>query len=282
MLWSSLLIHVILFLINSSSFFLKHILKFEVQKTNRWLPLCCLAIGLIVSANLRNFNEAIVFFLAAVVQFFAYVFVSRLRQRGSFFWHVIAALGSNSTWYATMHILKESEAYWMLFVPYIIGIIAGRISGVIWAQYVEQKYKLIADATRDDRLAPGKRLSFLAKEWTFWALVSSLVVYAIYGGFSFEIAAFHSLLTVIGLGILQNFFYALNTRASARGNNWYITTTGILSGVIFYINAVYLFSHNMTWTLIIPYVLSTVLGWRRRQSATKSTIWAVVSFGAPV
>ena len=249
-----------LFLMSSSGFFLKHLLKFKVPRVNCWLPLGCVLLGIGVSANLRNFDEAILFFLAAVAQFSAYVFVSRLRQRGSFFWHVMAALASNSAWYATMHILNKSQAYWMLFIPYIIGLVAGRISGVVWAQYIEQKFQLKADATRDDRLAPGKRLNFLAKEWTFWTLIVSLVFYTIYGFFGFDSAMFKSLLIVIGLGVLQNFFYAVNTRASARGNNWYIAATGILSGITFYINAVYLFSHNMPWALVVPYVLSTVLG----------------------
>lgn len=260
MLFSNGLIIFVLLLTSCSGFFLKSILKFEVPKINCWLPFVCVFLGIVISANLRSFNEAMTFFLAAIAQFTAYVFVSRLRQRGSFFWHVMAALASNGAWYATMHILKKSEAYWMLFFPYIIGLVAGRISGVVWAQYIEQKFDLKADATRDDRLAPGKRLGFLAKEWTFWSLIGGLLFYTVYSGFVFETAMFQSLLIVIGLGVLQNFFYAVNTRASARGNNSYIAFTGILSGITFYINAVYLFSHHMPWVLVVPYVLSTVLG----------------------
>jgi len=249
-----------LLILSSSGFFLRYVLKSRNSTNNSWIPLACTLSIIVISTQLRDFSEALTFFAAALAQFTAYVFVSRLRQRGSFFWHVIAALASNSAWYATMHFLKAGEAYWLLLLPYIFGLVAGRISGVMWSQYVEEKFNLKGDATRDDRLVPGKRLGFMAKEWTFWVLVIVLAFYTLYGYANFESKTFNFLLLVIGLGIVQNFFYALGTRAAARGNSWFIATTGILQGIFFYISAAVLFSQNMPAELIIPYVLSTTLG----------------------
>lgn len=217
-------------------------------------------IGIVAASYLRDFDEAVVFLAAATAQFASFVFVSRLRQRGSFLWHAIAAIASNGTWYATMHVLKTADAYWLFFVLYILGLISGRLVGVGWAQYVEKKYKLKSDATRDDKLAPGKRLAFIVKERTFWTLLVGLACYAVYGFIYFQKAAFQSLLIVIGLGLLQSFFYAVSTRAGARDNDWYIVLAGLLGGATFYVNAAYLMSHHMPAELVIPYVISTVLG----------------------
>ena len=245
---------------SASVFFLKYRLRFNASLGSCITPLVVMYLGIIVATQLRDFGEAIGFMAAATAQFASFVFVSRLRQRGSFFWHAMAAIASNGTWYATVHILKVSNAYWLLFILYILGIVTGRLVGVGWAQYIESRYKLKSDATRDDRLAPDKRLGFIMREKMFWVLTASLIGYAVYGYANFAEAMFKSLLTVIGLGLLQSFFYAIATRASARGSNWYIVVAGLLGGVTFYINAAYLMSHQMPMQLIVPYVLSTVLG----------------------
>lgn len=250
----------LLLAIGSSGFFLKYQLNYKASAGSCAIPLLVTILGIASAIFLRDFSEAISFLLAATFQFASFVFVSRLRQRGSFFWHAIAAIASNGTWYATIHILKVSEAYWLLFILYIIGLISGRLAGVGWAQYIESRYKLKSDATRDDKLAPGKRLGFIMREKMFWILTAWLIAYTAYGYAGFERVMFRSLLIVIGLGVLQSFFYAISTRASARGSNWYIVVAGLLGGVSFYINAAYLISHKMPMQLIVPYVLSTVLG----------------------
>jgi len=251
---------VILFLSATSGLILK-LLSDRNIKTSSWsIPIITVLIGIVVSIYLRSFSEAITFFAAAIFQFAAFVFVSRLRQRGSFFWHTIAALASNGAWYLTIHVIKISDAYWLLFILYILGLISGRLTGVIWAQYIESKYKLTADATRDERLAPGKRLALIGKEKTFWTLIISLTGYMVYGYLGFEISMFKSMAVVIGLGLIQSFFYAISTRASARGSNWFIVTSGLLGGLAFYVNAAYLVSNNVPVQLVIPYVISTVLG----------------------
>lgn len=257
---TSVLIIIGLLVLSGSGFFLKYILKFKTALTNCMTPLVFTLIGVASATQLRNFEEAIIFFGAAVVQFASFIFVSRFRQRSSFFWHTISAIMSNGGWYVTMGMLSKSQAYWLLFVPHIIGIVAGRTAGVVWAQYIEEKYELKADATLDGKLAPGKRLAYLCQEKMFWILTTGLVFYLVYGYFGFTIDFYQSVLVVIGLGLLQNFSHALNTRASARGNNWYIAITGLFAGVTFYLSAIYLFSKGMPIVLFIPYTLSTALG----------------------
>lgn len=257
---TNLLIILGILVLSGSGFFLKYVLKWKTSLSNIATPLLFAATGIAVSTQLRSFREAVVFFVASILQFASFVFVSRLRQRGSIFWHSLAALGSNGAWYITMGILSQSKAYWLLFVPYIIGVIVGRTTGSSWAQYIEQKFQLKSDATRDPRFSPGQRLKNIAKEETFWVLLVSLIAYTVYAYSNFAAGAFKSVLIVVGLGLLQNFFYALNTRATSRGNNWYIMSTGICAGITFYISAIYLFSLQMPLALFIPYTLSTTLG----------------------
>jgi len=229
-------------------------------KSKYAIPIITLFLGILATTQLRDFFEGLLFLFASVGQFIAFVFVSRLRQRGSFFWHVIASLGSNGMWYAVMHILDMSHAYWLLIIPYLCAIISGRTGGVQLAQYVEKKYQLKADATRDSKLAPGQRLRYLMEKPTFWALFLGLIGYVFYGSVEFDVEMRNALYIVVVLGVLQNFFYALNTRASQRGNNWFIAITGVLSGTVFFISATYLFSKGMPGALAIPYILSTALG----------------------
>ena len=159
-----------------------------------------------------------------------------------------------------MHIIDVGNSYWALFILYTLGIISGRIAGVTWAQYIERRFALKADATSDPKIAPGKRFNYIKNEPAFWVLVSSLTGYIVYGLISFDRNTNNSVLIVVGLGLLQNLFYALQSRASNRGNDWYIVTTSVGSGVTFFVSAVYLFSKNMPLALFVPYTLSTSLG----------------------
>ena len=255
------ILFVILLALSVSGYFLKHIVKFDTPTSSRQIPLISILLGIVVSAvYFRSFQEAVVFLLASTLLWASYVFGSRLRQRGSFFWNVVASFGTNGLWYITMHILDDAKAYWLLFILYTIGIVAGRIAGVGWAQLIEQRFKLKADATNDPKLAPGQRLNYIKNEPTFWVLVIGLVVYITYGYLNFETEVNNSVLIVVGLGLLQNLFYALQSRAGNRGNNWYIAVTSICSGTTFFVSATYLFSKDMTMVLFIPYVLSTSLG----------------------
>ena len=247
-------------LLSGSGFFLKHRLGFNVSAANCFTPLLFTLTAVAAATQLRSLQEAVIFYTAALIQFFVFILVSRFRQRSSFFWHVMAALGSNGAWYVLGGVLSSSGAYWMLFILHVLAIVAGRTAGVIWAQYIEQKYELKADATLDDRLAPGQRWLYIKKEKTFWVLVFGLFAYIVYGAFGLTAAVFQSVLIVIGLGILQNFSYSLNTRAAQRGNNTYIIWTSLFSGITFLLSATYLFSKGMPLVLFVPYLLSTTLG----------------------
>ena len=256
----SALIVIAILILCSSGFFLKYVMRFDVSSANCKIPLYSALFGIIVSTQLRDLYEATIFLLTSILLWASYVFGSRLRQRGSFFWNVLASLATNGLWYMTMHVLDSAKAYWLLFILYTVGIVAGRIAGVGWAQFVEQRYKLRADATNDPKLAPGQRLKYIKNEPTFWILVSGLIGYISYGYFDFKSEINKSILIVIGLGILQNLFYTLSSRAGNRSNNWYIAITGICSGLAFYVSAIYLFSKDMPAVLFIPYILSTSLG----------------------
>lgn len=217
--------------------------------------------GLIFSALfLRSMSEAVLFLGAATAQFAAFVFVSRFRQRGSFFWHAIASLASNGTWYLTIHAFKELDSYTLLLVPYLAGIVTGRTCGVLWTQYIEDKYKLVADATRNEKLAPGKRLHYIMREKMFWIISGALAMYVLAGSFLFSSDTVHDLFLVVALGIGQNFLYTLDSRAGQRGNNTYIILAGIPAGAVFYVFATYLFSKGVPLILLLPYMLSTALG----------------------
>ncbi len=244
----------------SSGFILKYWIKFDVSLVNCKIPLYFAIFGILASTQLRDFHEAVLFLLASIAQFMTFVFVSILRQKGSFFWHSIANFLSHGTWYAVMSIISNSKTYWMLFILYLVGIIAGRIAGVNWAAFVVKKYNLTSDATRDPKLAPGQRLSYLKKEPTFWLMISGLVAYVIYGQLNLDSSMNNYLLLLIGLSIVQNLFYAINARASQRGRNWFIAITGLSAGAIFSIQAVMLFSKQMPKELFIPYVLASTLG----------------------
>jgi hypothetical protein len=254
-LWTALLIAF-----GGSGFFLKYRLQFDSSPSSRIIPLIVAVVGIVVASQLRDFNESVRFLAAATAQFASFVFVSRLRQRGSFFWHAVASLASNATWYVTMHALDAARDYWWLYLIYVFGIVIGRTAGANWSQYIEQRYKLSSDATRDPHLAPGQRLRFIAKEPTFWMLGLSLVGYIAFGMFAFEHDLAMSLLIVISLSILQNFAYALYARFQQRGNNWLIAASSILASITFYLSAGYLFSKSVPFLLLVPYMLATTMG----------------------
>lgn len=262
-----------IFVLCSSGFILKYLIKFDVSPINCKIPLYFALFGVLASTQLRDFNEALVFLLAAIAQFMAFVFVSVLRQKGSFFWHSIANSLSHGTWYVVMSVFSYSNTYWMLFILYLVGIIAGRIAGVNWSAFVVKKYNLKSDATRDPKLAPGQRLNYLMKEPTFWLLVLGLVSYIIYGLFRFESSLNIYLQILIGISIAQNLLYAINARASQRGRNWYIAITGLAAGAMFSVQAVILFSKHMPKELFIPYVLASTLG-----SATGAFVSMIIEY----
>lgn len=53
-------------------------------------------------------------------------------------YHVIAATFSNSIWFLTFRELVISEMNWILFIPYVIGTVAGSVSGVKISMKIEK------------------------------------------------------------------------------------------------------------------------------------------------
>lgn len=254
------LLVVALLVLSCSGFFLKHKMGANVSRSNLLIPPLFALGGLAIATQLRQFSEAVTFLLIVTGWFTAQIFSSRLKQRDSLFWNVIGGITVNGLWYVAVHMLDNARAYWLLMVPFVIGVIVGRIGGVNWANFIENKYGLKADATKNPDMAPGQRLNYIKKEPAFWTLLLGLVAYTVYGYINFDPELSESLFIVIGLGLLQNLFYALNTRAGNRDSNWYIAITGIFSGITFYISTAYLFSKGVPPALFVPYVISTSLG----------------------
>lgn len=267
------------FVLGSSGYILKYLVtrypveKFNPSLINTKLPLYTAFFGILASTQLRDFHEASLFLLAAIAQFMAFVFVSILRQKGSFFWHSVANFFSHGTWYMVMGILSASQTYWMLFILYLAGIVGGRIAGVNWANFVVAKYNLKSDATRDPNIAPGQRLNYLKREPTLWFLIFGLIAYIIYGSLSFDPDLNKYLRWLIGLSIAQYFISAISSRAAQRGHNWFIAIASLFAGSIFVIQTVILFSKNMPIELFIPYVFASTLG-----SATGAFVSMIIEY----
>lgn len=252
-------------IITDALYVLVAIIQYLVEKIDSKLPGWGIPIffgllGILISTQLRNFSEAILFLTSSLILFITYVFGSRLRQRGSLLWIAIGGLFANGMWYLTLGLLDASKSYWLLLPLYTIGIVAGRMAGVNIAQYIENRYELKADATLDHRLSPEQRYKYLVKEPIFQVLLGSLILYSVYGLFTAGVEFIQALTWVIIMGFLQNSFYSIATRAGNRDNDWYIAITGILSGIPFYVGATYLLSKDMASSLFLPYVLSTTFG----------------------
>ena len=91
--------------------------------------------------------------LLAYIQNISFSIVSRSRNRDNMTYHVIAALFSNSIFFLTFRILVLSEMNALLLVPYVIGTVAGSVTGVKVSMWIE---KLIGAST-DKHLSESKK-----------------------------------------------------------------------------------------------------------------------------
>ena len=76
--------------------------------------------------------------ILAYIQNISFSIVSRSRNRNNIRYHVIAATFSNSIWFLTFRELVISEMNWLLFIPYVIGTVAGSVSGVKISMKIEK------------------------------------------------------------------------------------------------------------------------------------------------
>lgn len=77
--------------------------------------------------------------LLAYVQNISFSMVSRARNRDSQWYHASCSVMSNGLWFATFHLLVVEEMGWELLVPYIIGTVAGSVTGSKVSMWIEER-----------------------------------------------------------------------------------------------------------------------------------------------
>lgn len=81
----------------------------------------------------------------AFVQNISFSIVSRSRNRNNKKYHMIAALFSNSIWFLTFRELVTADMNFVLFIPYVVGTIAGSTWGMSISMWIEKKLGATAD-----------------------------------------------------------------------------------------------------------------------------------------
>lgn len=97
--------------------------------------------------NIMTTSLLSILFLA-FAQNVSFTIVSRSRNRSSFAYHMIAAVFSNSIFFLTFRELILAEMSWLLFIPYLIGTVAGSLTGAKVSMWIEKK----VNAQSDDHL----------------------------------------------------------------------------------------------------------------------------------
>jgi len=90
------------------------------------------------------FNLVYILFLA-YVQNISFTLVSRSRNRDNKAYHVIAAIFSNTIWFLTFRELVLADMTFMFFVPYVIGTVAGSVTGMSVSAKIEKWLGATAD-----------------------------------------------------------------------------------------------------------------------------------------
>ena len=65
----------------------------------------------------------------AYIQNIAFSLVSRARNRDSYTYHAVCSVLSNGIWFLTMKQLVVSDLSLMLLLPYVVGTVAGSMTG---------------------------------------------------------------------------------------------------------------------------------------------------------
>lgn len=209
--------------------------------------------------------------LAQTVLFAAFVSVSRMRQRKSAFLHALASVASNGSWFLVMFVLAGAyvhaeqtlhggaltREFAGLLVASVAGILAGRLVGVQWMQFVERRFSVRTDSVGSPTLA---WLDARTVPALMGVLVAMVAAY-----YDYHFAPWRDVLIVTTLGFLQNGVYAMNTRLANRDHPGWPVVTGLLGGAIFVVHWTYLIGYSetgglMPLTLLIPYTVATVAG----------------------
>ena len=81
----------------------------------------------------------------AYIQNISFSIVSRSRNRNNMKYHIGAACFSNSIWFLTFRELVKSDMNYILFMPYLIGTVAGSLTGVKVSMWIEKLLGAEAD-----------------------------------------------------------------------------------------------------------------------------------------
>jgi len=73
------------------------------------------------------------------VQNISFTMVSRARNRNSWKYHASCSVMSNGIWFLTMRELVVMDLTLWLIVPYIIGTVAGSLTGSTASVWIEKK-----------------------------------------------------------------------------------------------------------------------------------------------
>lgn len=89
---------------------------------------------------------AIKILLLAFIQNISFSIVSRSRNRDNKKYHIMAALFSNSIWFLTFRELILGDMNYLLFIPYVIGTVAGSTYGMSLSMKIEKYLGASADS----------------------------------------------------------------------------------------------------------------------------------------
>lgn len=89
--------------------------------------------------------KMIVILFLAFVQNISFSIVSRSRNRDNIKYHIIAASFSNTIWFLTFRQLIKADMDFLLFIPYVLGTVAGSCLGVKISMFIEKLLGASAD-----------------------------------------------------------------------------------------------------------------------------------------
>lgn len=85
------------------------------------------------------FHKILTILIFAYIQNISFSIVSRARNRDNQFYHAGASILSNLVWFMTFRILVVDDMSWYLLTPYLIGTVAGSLTGSKVSMWIERK-----------------------------------------------------------------------------------------------------------------------------------------------
>lgn len=78
-------------------------------------------------------------FCLSLVQNISFTMASRSRNRSSMTYHAICAVFANALWFVTTQQLVMNDLGWSLFLPYVLGTVAGSLVGGKVSMLIEER-----------------------------------------------------------------------------------------------------------------------------------------------